>query len=308
VATAADAIGSRAVLELLGTTVEGRPIPVLRVAAPGRTPDRRRPQAMVLGGIHGCEVIATELALDLALAVCAEAPDDAVAAVLDVADVVVVPTLNIDGRVASLRSLADRGIWNPAPRRNAHGVDLNRNFPVPPGAVPSRNPLSGTSRRALPWYRGPAPFSEPESRALATLAEQVRPFVLLNLHSTGTILTYPWGSRPEPPADEAGFLSMIEAFTAAQPHVTYGSKQSRAWYPILGASNDWFHDRFATLALTVEVSPPAAEVKRDTRLGRWFFWFANPIDRDRWVANDLPGCWAALAAAHAYRQPIDIGP
>ena len=294
--------GGRVTQDVLGHTVEGRPIPVLHIGAPGGRPDPARPQALVLGGIHGCEVIATELALDVVAGLAAPAPTGRAAEVRDVADVVAVPMLNIDGRVASLRSLGRRRAWNPAPRRNAHGVDLNRNWPFPEGVVDSWLPIAGTPISWLPWYRGPMPLSEPETRALAALADEVRPFALLNLHSTGSILTHPWSSKPEVPADLAGWQAMIAAFNDAQPTWTYRSKQSRAWYPILGSSNDWFYDRFGTLAMTVEVSPPAAEVRADAGKARWFFWYANPVDRQGWVDNDRDGCLAALVAAHDHRH------
>ena len=157
----------------------------------------------------------------------------------------------------------------------------------------------------LPWFRGPSPLSEPEASALAAFLEQRRPFALLNLHSTGCILTHPWSSKTEAPADQEGFRRMIDAFNRGQRHVTYRSKQSRAWYPIVGSSNDWFYDQLGTLAMTVETSSNAGSVRRDPRLGRWFFWYANPTDPQWWIDNDRPGCFAALLAAHDYCQARD---
>lgn len=293
--------GDRAGTEVLGHTVEGRAITAVRVAGPGRRPADDRPQALVLGGIHGCEVIATELALDLLGALCRCEPGSSAAAVLEVADVTVVPALNLDGRARALASLDGRRLFNGAPRRNVHGVDLNRNWPFPRGVRDHWSPLAGTGIRWLPWYRGTAPLSEPESRALASLAERRPPFALLNLHSTGEIVTWPWSSKEEASPDEPGFMAMADAFRAAQPHARYRAKQSRAWYPIVGNSNDWFHDTFGTLAITVEVSPSAAEPRRDPRRARWFFWYANPVDRDHHVANTLEPCLAALETAAGYR-------
>ena len=73
--------------------------------------------------------------------------------------VVAVPTANPDG-------------WAALTRVNGGGVDINRNFPVDWSATfdePDKNP-------------GPAPASEPETRALMQLLEEVRPERVLTIH------------------------------------------------------------------------------------------------------------------------------
>ena len=59
-------------------------------------------------------------------------------------------------------------------RRNAHKVDLNRNFPTKDWVE-----LSRRSR----YYSGPAPASEPETRALVRLIGRIRPTHIVTLHS-----------------------------------------------------------------------------------------------------------------------------
>jgi len=298
-----DRVGRRAEVTTIGHSVERRPLRSITVAGPGRTPDRERPLAMVIATIHGCEVVASELALRLLELACVDEPSGPVGELLEVADLRVVPVVNPDGRARALASLDEGGLLRPAPRRNASGVDLNRNWPFPEGVRDHWLPIAGTRLRSLPWYRGPAPLSEPETRAVAELVESRPPFALLNLHSTGQIVTYPWSSKEEAPADLTGFEAMIAAFVAHQPTWPYRSKQSRAWYPIVGSSNDWFYDRHRVMALTVETGVPGGGVKRDPRKARYFFWWANPTDLEHHVANDAEACFAALVAAHAYRFP-----
>src|SRR5262249_11021406 len=78
----------------------------------------------------------------------------------------VVPDLNPDGSAADTR-------------QNAHGVDLNRNFPWhwrplgPPGSL---------------QYAGPRPLSEPEARAAARLILRVRPQVTIWFHQPQTLV------------------------------------------------------------------------------------------------------------------------
>ncbi len=62
-------------------------------------------------------------------------------------------------------------------RRNAHGVDLNRNFSFRwHGGVP----------RSSGYYPGPRPFSEPESRLVRRLVSRLRPRISIWYHQ-------PWG-------------------------------------------------------------------------------------------------------------------
>ena len=58
-------------------------------------------------------------------------------------------------------------------RKNAHGVDLNRNFSVGWKANPDHS--SG-------YYPGPQPFSEPESRAVKRLAKRIDPDLSIFYH------------------------------------------------------------------------------------------------------------------------------
>lgn len=297
-----DASDGLAKLDEIGRSVRGRPIHAVTVS---RRPEARAPVAFVYANMHGVEVITAELALRVLRDLCA--PTELGDELLSVADVVIVPVGNPDGRAAAFESLDRPGPIALAPRRNANGVDLNRNWPPPEGAKDSWLPIAGTGIRWLPWYRGRAPLSEPEVRAVHDLFHRVLPFAVLNLHSTGEILTYPWSSKPEPPADEAGFHAMIDAFRGHQKRAPYRFKQSRAWYPILGSSNDHFYGSGA-LPLTVELARPGAGVRTDaSRAGR-FFWYANPVDPDPHIDDVADACTAALLAARRYTRHQGSGP
>ncbi len=302
---AAEAAGDRAESRTIGMTVAGAPIRAYTVGAPGAQPDANRPQVMIIAAIHGCEVIASELALAVLQSAAANSVESR--PLSEVADLTIIPAINLDSRTRAVATIHRAGLYRSAPRTNAHGVDLNRNWPFPDGVTDHWLPISGTNRWRSPWYRGPRPLSEPETQAVDALVREIRPLALLNLHSTGCILTHPWSSKEEPPADLDGFQKMIAAFNAAQRHHQYRSKQSRAWYPIIGSSNDYFYDRFGVLALTVETSPPAASVKADPRRASRFFWYANPTDPEHWIDNDRPACFAALRAAVDHRHVNTLG-
>jgi len=293
--------GARVERRVIGQSVEGRPLHAVTVAAPGRTPDRGRPLAVVQGGMHGIEVIGTELALHLLDLLTADRPGPSAATLLDAGDVLVLPCVNPDGRRQSLASVAAAGFRAPASRRNANGVDLNRNWPRPDGVRNHWLPLSGTGIGWLPWYRGPEPASEPETRAVMATLEERRPAALLDLHSCGQILVYPWTSKHDAPADEAGYWQMIDALRARQTTWTYRAKQSRDWYPIVGSMDDYAYDRWGTLMVTVEIGQVAGSVRRRPWLGRRSFWWTNPLVPADHLRNDAEGCLDALTAGLRYR-------
>lgn len=282
-------VPERARLGELGTTVQGRTIPVVHLARG----EGERPSVLVLANEHGNEVIGSEVALDLLHRLTDPELGGAAAELLELADVVVVPALNLDGRAPCVEALA-HGRWGRAQRANAKGVDLNRNFPWVEGSRDVWHPLAGSPRRWSPWYRGEEPLSEPESRALVALVERLRPAVSLNLHSVGRLVVYPWCCKAEAPADEPAFRAMGEAFVAAQPGRKYAVKQSNAWYAILGDLDDWMYDRFGTLAITVELSAfldafpekPMALIRNS--------WWMNPVRPDPTVDNTAEPCLRAL--------------
>jgi hypothetical protein len=134
------AIGSQS----SGRSAQGRPIRALRVG------DRRaRVRVLVVGSIHGNEPAGRAVVRRLR----SVRPPRGVALWL-------IGGLNPDGRIAGTR-------------QNAHGVDLNRNFPH--GWRPSGSPFDT-------YHSGPAPLSEPESRAAAAFIERVRPRVSIWYH------------------------------------------------------------------------------------------------------------------------------
>jgi protein MpaA len=122
---------------ILGYSVDHRPITAIEQGDPD-SPQR----ALIVGCIHGNEPAG--IAVTRALTATSVPPE---------LDLWVVPDLNPDGVAAHTRV-------------NAHGVDLNRNFPY------QWRPLGppGSSE-----YAGARPQSEPESRILVALLHHVRP-------------------------------------------------------------------------------------------------------------------------------------
>jgi carboxypeptidase D len=296
IALCAEQAGRRARPFVAGHSVAGKPIRAVTVSGSPHA-ERARPQALVTGNIHGNEIIAGEVALGVLALLCEPSPSPHAAALLSVADVTVVPVVNPDMRERTLHGLRSDAAVTVAPRRNRRGVDLNRNFPTPGNAETSLNPLAGTRIPWLPWYKGPKALSEPESAAIALLAQRLQPYAGVHFHSTGNLVLYPPGSTPDPPHDVDAFLRMCNAFVDAQRDVKYAVKQSAAWYPLHGGLNDYLYDRYGTLSITVEISAPFETLRLWPSLARWSAWWNNPPDPAPHVFNDAAACLHALCAA-----------
>lgn len=127
----------------LGRSVDGRPVRAVRVG--DRTSTRK---ALVVGEIHGDETAGRAVIHALR-----RMP-------LRGVDLWTVETVNPDGHAARRR-------------QNAHGVDLNRNFPT------------GWLRlgpRGSQFYPGSRPRSEPETRLVQRLVTRLRPAVTIWYH------------------------------------------------------------------------------------------------------------------------------
>jgi protein MpaA len=140
---------------VIGTSVEGRPIVAWRF---GQARARRR--ILVVGCIHGNECAG--LAITTALR---RTP------VPKGVQLWLVPEMNPDGTAADTR-------------QNAHGVDLNRNFPYRWRA--NSDPT---------YYSGPYAASEPETRAAMTLVRRLRPAVTIWYHQHMDLVDLSGGDR-----------------------------------------------------------------------------------------------------------------
>lgn len=72
-------------------------------------------------------------------------------------------------------------------RQNAHGVDLNRNFPVQWQRVSDPT-----------YYSGPHPASEPETHVAMRLIDRIKPAVTIRYHQHEDLVDMPGGDRGVP--------------------------------------------------------------------------------------------------------------
>ena len=173
---------------------------------------------MVVGCIHGNEPAGIAIADALIRYPDLHEPEPAL---------VIVPNLNPDGVAVGTR-------------QNAHGVDLNRNFPF--GWRPRDKPGDV-------YYQGPRPLSEPESQAIQGLILRLRPSISIWFHQQQNLVDLSGGD----PRIERCFAELAGLRV---------SRLTRYGGSVIGWEN---HLVSAGTAFAVELPPgrlPAAAVRR----------------------------------------------
>jgi len=275
---------------VLGASVEGRPIRAARVPCRGRRAGADRRSLLVCAGIHGPEYIGTEVALGLLERVRSPTFE----ALLDHADLWVLPSLNPDGYERTWACQGEGDLH--ALRSNAHAVDLNRNFPLPGPQKQVRLTFggwrTGSDDPTNSFYRGTSPASEPETAALIKLAAEVHFDASVSLHSTMGLLIPPCVASA---SSAAAYRALCTAFARAQPRARYRQGSVGKLDVFTGEQEDHQHHVHGTWALTVEHYPLWVDVKRF--LQHNLFRRFNPPDPRSWIDNDGLGIAAYFRAA-----------
>jgi hypothetical protein len=219
----------------------------------------------------------------------------------------IIPTMNPDGlEVISLG-------WDNTYRKNGYiptellsgscniapfvgedscGVDLNRNFDF--------NWIYGDtiwvrgSEEPFDYYRGPSPFSEPETRAVSDFAREIKPTVSIVWHSSRSgrvaercIIAWQWG--PDGAAkfspDSAAIHQVMQGFVAKT--IKYPTNNGH-YLEVFGATRngdlqDWFYRELGTFQILTETSPPEqiqppCETTQDPNLPELIGTLVDPLE------------------------------
>ena len=154
------------------------------------------------------------------------------------------------------------------------GIDLNRNYGAlwgGPGAD-SPVPLEGGGTGPLsPIYRGPAPFSEPETQAIRTLISTRQVTTLISNHTFSNLLLRPVGVEPStigPDGLPVGFAP-DECFTTADgrddgmqalglrmaAQTGYSNQFGWELYDTTGTTEDYSYNATGGYGYTFEIGP-----------------------------------------------------
>lgn len=225
---------------------------------------RGQVKVLLFAALHARELVTTEMAMHLINdLVTKDGQDPNITQLLNRRQVWVVPMMNPDGHIRAEQGLSWRKNTNTS--YGGDGVDLNRNFGWEWGGPGSSN------RPGDATYRGPKPFSEPETQALKNLMERERFQATLSWHSFSNLVLWPWGYTHQPAPDKnrlSGIGQAMAQFSGYEP------EQSSDLYVAAGDSEDWLYGTFRIPAYTIEIGtwndgfdPPFSKVAR--------FWQEN---------------------------------
>jgi murein peptide amidase A len=185
----------------IGHSVEGRALRPIVLGDPAAAH-----RVLVVGCIHGTETAGIAIAKRL---VAAGAPSGT--------EIAVVSAVNPDGCAHGTRG-------------NAHGVDLNRNFPSNWAAIGRPGDLQ---------YSGPHALSEPESRYAVALIERLRPQITIWFHQPQGVVRA-WG----------------QSVATARRFATLADYPYRSIEWPYGTASNWQNHKFPDTASFVVELPP----------------------------------------------------
>jgi carboxypeptidase T len=237
----------------IGTTIEGLPIPGIKISSVKKAhKDEFIPGILFIGSHHAREHLSTEVPILLSAHILNEYKlNPRIKTLVDSREIYIVPMLNPDGAMFDITNKKYK-MWRKNRRVNTKkikGVDLNRNYSQGWGGRGS----SGSPRSDI--YRGPKPFSEPESSAIKAFIES-KPSIrmMLSFHTYSELILYPWGGSNDEVGgvDQKIFEKM--ARTMAKWN-NYKPMQSSDLYIATGDTCDWAYKDHGIYCFTFELSP-----------------------------------------------------
>lgn len=185
----------------IGKTVQGRDIPAFRWG-------RGEKNLLYVGGHHAMEWMTAVILFRFAQALCMGGRQEYGLDLLYLQKsrtLWILPLLNVDGAILHGTGDEKYAKW----QANANGVDLNHNYDAGFADYKIMEKALGIIGPGPTRFAGPAPESEPESRALAEFVRQTNPHLLLTLHTQGEEIF-----SPPPKGKEATWKRMLASVAA----------------------------------------------------------------------------------------------
>ena len=256
----------------IGKTYKGRDIWAAKISDNVAT-DENEPEVLFDGLHHAREHLTAEQTLAILRWFTDDYGKDAtVTKLVNGREIWIVFMVNPDGGQYDLTGdpyLAWRKNRQPTPGSTSIGTDLNRNYDYRWGCCGGS---SGTPSSLT--YRGPKPFSAPETRAMRDFIEsrviegrqQIR--VAITFHTAGEEILWPYGyTKTDVPSDmtvddHAALVAFGRRMAATNG---YEPKQSSSLYVTDGDEIDWAYGRHRIFMFTFEMYPSHDEVSSNAR-------------------------------------------
>lgn len=254
---------TRAKVFTIGTSVEGRPIKGLKISDNVNVDETNEGDVVFVGLHHAREWISPEMALFLAehlLNTVAAGTDPELTTCVNNLEIWIIPALNVDGY--NFTTTAGNRFWRKNRRNNGDGtfgVDLNRNYSYQWGGGSG---AEGSGFTADDTYRGPFPFSEPETAAFRDFVDGLNhPRALLTYHSFTELFLRPWSyTSTDPPGERT--LRYIAQDSIARIAAVHGHTYSETiGYFAFGETTDFFWDAKRLAGFTPELRPATGGIE-----------------------------------------------
>jgi len=279
----------------MGKSLQGRELWTLRLntTAQGMQPSSK-PGCVLMATIHTREHLATVFALRLAEYLCSNYDST-----LQQLDIYITPLWNPDGNEYDLSGNPYR-CYRKNMRINPDrsiGVDLNRNFGFVWGSTGASAVFTSDT------YRGPYPFSEPETKAFKQFIEHrnnIKTFA--SYHTYGELIIYPWGHTSAPLQNSLDRRVHVTLARNMAKITGYTPQQASKLYLTSGDAVDWTYGARGIISFTLELIPQLYG-----QIGCSGFYPTNQTIIDDAIAKNIDAALYLLnITANPYKSiPID---
>ncbi|MDI9641144.1 M14 family zinc carboxypeptidase [Kamptonema cortianum] len=234
----------------IGRSINNEPIWAYKIGHP--TNAKNANNIIVIGLIHAREWITGSVVMHMAKKSLETVKDPTISRDFANKNIHFVPIVNPDGY---RYTWTNSRLWRKNRRQvtsTVYGVDLNRNFSKDWG-----NPAGSSGNPSSQTYRGTAPFSEPETRALRDyMLSLPRVGGFCDVHSYSQLVLLPWGHTSAPTQDSALFEVVGDEMKTAMSAfgATYRAGVGAViLYIASGISDDYVYDQYRAIAIGLEM-------------------------------------------------------
>lgn len=226
-----------------------------------------RPTVLFTGAHHAREPLSTEICLHLINKLCQNfGQEGRITRWLQDYEIWIIPVVNPEGYSLIFSGNQQYKLWRKNLRdnnRNGHfdekldGVDLNRNYGF-------NWDLGGSPHYPSPFFRGTTPFSEIETRALKALVEKRQFAFIIDFHSFGEAVLYPWSNFDEPP--DAKLITRLATGMARKIRncENTGTYETIPLDAQMGQSSVWHYGKHGIISFIIESGdtyyPPSKKI------------------------------------------------